>query len=57
MAMAHMHYYPGRVGAGGLSVCPCPYVYMCVCTKTGPFGVGTYHTILLNGCVERFLLL
>ena len=51
--------YPGRVGAGGLSVCLCPYVYIYVCVqKTRLFTallLEDCHEIALNSMVVEYL--
>ena len=49
-----------RVKRLSMSVCMYVCMYICVCTKNRAvwcLSIGTYHTILLYGCVERFLLL
>ena len=56
-----IYYYPGRVGAGGLSVWLCPYVYICVCVcvqKTRLFTallLEDCHGIALNSLVGEYL--
>ena len=56
--------YPGRIGAEGLSVWLCLYVYiiMCVCTKTWLFTCTALlledcQVIALNSLVVEYLFL